>query len=724
MKKNNFTFKDVSYFGSGRLQVKKGIVKKIPKEEHEDYDIVSILDAKYIYNDIENDEAPTWWENILQQIDDISHSDGYAVIMKLPDDAYLIAGRYSESFYNWVKNKLPSDGVIYDRFARGVIIDNPEWQENTNQALSRHTIRTTKHAATYISPITERSKELEEYAKKAQKEGFEIPDKTLFPSSRTLMKHQEPVVISLAKRGQGILADDVGSGKSSMFINGFFSLAQYKIKHEGVNKNDVWPLVIVTKKSLVLPTKREVEVWLHGAHVHAVTGPKTYDIPDDAQVIVVPLTSLNKCYESIIDKNPQGVIYDESHMVKNLNAKRTKIALDLANHIRKNVDKPYIVCASATPMPNRPAELYSQLAITGMDKPIIEEAEKNQKFPARTKFSVKQPFSIKVNDNLKFDMRYCEGHPGFFGWDNNGSSHEEELSQLLYENGLIRRRKFEFITPLPLLHQKTVYCTLSEEDHAKYIRAEEKFKDHLVTMLREKSRKEQWTKQQLKEEIFEKLSKADSAEAIMKMTELRQLVGEMKIPSIVEWIHRFFAKDPSIVGKNPEKHKKLIVFAHHKEVQKQLIEHPDLQQYGVTYITAGTKDVNKAVDEFQDWNSGKNIIILYSGADAGLTLTSSYQTLITEIPWSPSTALQMAGRSWARISELYPPHEATLNFAVADVNIDMWLMDMLRSKSDIFKKVIDGESSIEAINVAESEEEDTEEINNTNDLFIKIMESQ
>ena len=84
----------------------------------------------------------------------------------------------------------------------------------------------------------------------------------------------------------------------------------------------------------------------------------------------------------------------------------------------------------------------------------------------------------------------------------------------------------------------------------------------------------------------------------------------------------------------------------------------------------------------------------------------------------------MAGRSWARISELYPPHEATLNFAVADVNIDMWLMDMLRSKSDIFKKVIDGESSIEAINVAESEEEDTEEINNTNDLFIKIMESQ
>lgn len=84
-------------------------------------------------------------------------------------------------------------------------------------------------------------------------------------------------------------------------------------------------------------------------------------------------------------------------------------------------------------------------------------------------------------------------------------------------------------------------------------------------------------------------------------------------------------------------------------------------------------------------------------------MTAAHAVLVVEMPWSPSWLLQMAGRCWARFSELYPPHEATIFYATADVGIDKYLVDMVRKKGWLSKTIIDPEVAIDAINEGEAE---------------------
>lgn len=703
------SFHNTSYMGAGLLETTEDLRSDIDVDNIDGKQVIGVLDTPKVYPHEKSQLIPQWWSDIVEQAEEVNaKKDASTIIMRLPDNTYLVAGKYSESFYQWLYS-LDSDGIFFDRFIGGIVIDNPEWTEDTNKRLSSNHVLVTQYAASYISPLTKRSQDLADFADQADDEGFKEPSNKLFPTSRKLLGHQLPVVKSLAKRGGGILADDVGSGKSSMFISAYFSLVQYLVEVEGYDFLDCFPIVVVTKKSLIDNTVDEFHKWYHGMSVHAIRGKATAKVPDGTQAIVISLDSLKNYLDVVLDQQPRGVIFDESHMVKSVGAKRTQAALELANYIKENNEFPFVTAVSATPMPNRPAELWSQLVITGMDEPIVEHMNKRQKFPARTKINYQKDWTVPVNDNLKFDMRYCQGKPGRFGWDNKGSSNETELADLLYDNGLIRRKKFEFITPLPPLHQDFIHCKISEEDMRAYKIAEEQFKDHLVTMLRKKSRKEKWSKRELNEAINEKLSKAETSEAIMKMTSLRQMVGEIKIPAIVEWIKMFFSQDPRIVGKKGKDRKKLIVFAHHKSVQKMLIEHPDLQEYGLLSITAGTKNVGEIVEEFQDWNSGKNLIICYSGASDGLTLTAAHDVLITELPFSSYNITQMAGRCWSRISENYPPHEAFIHYAVSGLSIDNYLSDMIKSKAWLSHTIIDGEEAIESMNSAESGEIDEDE---------------
>ena len=118
------------------------------------------------------------------------------------------------------------------------------------------------------------------------------------------------------------------------------------------------------------------------------------------------------------------------------------------------------------------------------------------------------------------------------------------------------------------------------------------------------------------------------------------------------------------------------------------------------------------VREFQDPNSGKNLIICYSEAREGLTLTAAHDVLIVEMPFMSSWILQMAGRCWARVSELYPPHEAHIHYAMADLGIDKYLEEMVRQKGLLHRTIVDGEKATEVVNQAESGEEE-EKVNHS-----------
>lgn len=720
-----FSYRDVEYIGGGILRAPHDVatsVRSRPCADNPDLVEIPITEAHRLYPVDDPGKESQWWVDAVEQAQFVEKNAPLPIMMRLPEDnTYLLVGKHVESFVQWLRD-IPGDGVVFDRFLRGQLVLSPEWSMETNQAMSVAEIIVTPYASRWISPVTPQSVILAEDAEKATKEGFTEPSKELFPSGRTLMDHQLPVSQVLAWRGYGILADDVGSGKSSMFLNGFFVLAQH-LYNTGYyeEQEEMWPLVIVTKKTLVEPTMRESQLWFRDAEVQVLKGNKKQEVKEGTHIIICPSTSLKAQLPTILEAEPKGVVFDEAHMFKNPLAARSQAALALSDYVAENNEFPYRVCATATPMQNRPKELYMLLKLTGMDDPIIEEIEHREEFPRFVR--VRNPKSDNFwnkpfDDQMKFEKYFCDGKSGFFGWEADGSCHEDELHDILLDTGMIRRRKSEFMTPLPPLKQKFIYCTISEENQRVYDRAQEEFRDHIVLKLREEAKREGWSKNRLRMEIQDKLMKANSAEAIMKMSELRQLVALMKIESTVDWINRYLSGDPLVVGTNPH-HEKLIVFSHHKESQKQLREHPDLQKHGVLYIGAGTKNINEIIDQFQDPDSGKNLLILYSHATDGLTLTASHAVFVLEIPFVPSTLIQMAGRCWARYSEQYAPHEATLYLSTSSTGIDKYLENMVREKSILSKTIIDGEKAISTLNDIDSDE--VEQYDSSGDIIRALL---
>lgn len=53
-----------------------------------------------------------------------------------------------------------------------------------------------------------------------------------------------------------------------------------------------------------------------------------------------------------------------------------------------------------------------------------------------------------------FDIRYCNGHQGQWGWDNNGASNEEELNRRL-SHYMVRRLKSDVMSDLPAVTRTT-----------------------------------------------------------------------------------------------------------------------------------------------------------------------------------------------------------------------------------------------------------------------------
>lgn len=106
--------------------------------------------------------------------------------------------------------------------------------------------------------------------------------------------------------------------------------------------------------------------------------------------------------------NPQVLIADECHLVKNNKTKRTKAIKKLAKTI------PHIICLSGTPIVNRPIELYN--AITLVDSTVVPSY-------------------------WHYAQRYCGARHNGFGWDFTGASNTEELHEILTSTIMIRRTK-------------------------------------------------------------------------------------------------------------------------------------------------------------------------------------------------------------------------------------------------------------------------------------------
>jgi hypothetical protein len=278
---------------------------------------------------------------------------------------------------------------------------------------------------------------------------------------------------------------------------------------------------------------------------------------------------------------------------------------------------------------------------------------------------------------------------------------------------MVRRRKADVMDPLPELSENLVPITCDDESMVEeYERIKHEFQDFVVEKAREEAENEGYDSATAVRAALAKLLKG---EQIMQMTALRQHVALMKVQGTVDWIHRFMAGDEEITG-GDETRKKLIVYAYHRDPQLVLSQHPDLQKYGVVTIMSAKDQKADSVQEakrlFQE-DPNTRLIICSMAAREGHTLTAAKDVYLHEIPFVPSWIVQMAGRCWARFSELFEPHEANIHYAVVMGTIDGDLVRMVRLKKKQFDAVIDGEGQ---------DDEDLEDLNDKSvDMLAQLL---
>ncbi|KAH9684204.1 chromatin remodeling factor18 [Citrus sinensis] len=156
---------------------------------------------------------------------------------------------------------------------------------------------------------------------------------------------------------------------------------------------DVWPVLILTPSSLRLHWAAMIQQWLN--------------IPPSEIVIVIA---------------------DESHFLKNAQAKRTAATLPIIKKAQ------YALLLSGTPALSRPIELFKQL------EALYPDVYKN------------------VHE---YGNRYCKG--GVFGIYQGASNHEE-LHNLMKATMMIRRLKKDVLAQLPVKRRQQVFLDVAEKD--------------------------------------------------------------------------------------------------------------------------------------------------------------------------------------------------------------------------------------------------------------------
>ena len=289
--------------------------------------------------------------------------------------------------------------------------------------------------------------------------------------------HQKDGIKFLIKNKKCILADDMGLGKTYKSI-----VAALESGSERV--------LIICPSSLKINWMREVENFCDDVSIIQGThwNPSRFTIMNyDILKNFHTIEERNREYEDwelrreIADFNPDLLILDEAHYIKNHKSKRGAILKDLSKNF--NCDRVWLL--TGTPIANRPMDYYNLLSI--IDSPV-------------------------ANNWVHYAKTYCEGmrfkKGGKYVWVTKGASNLGELSTKTKRT--ILRRKKEDVLDLPEKLITPVYLELQNEVGYKSV-----WEDYM-------------TKRKLEGK------KGNPAKDIVEMTLLRSFIAMETVPYTVE----------------------------------------------------------------------------------------------------------------------------------------------------------------------------------------------
>lgn len=486
-----------------------------------------------------------------------------------------------------------------------------------------------------------------------------------------LRNFQHVAVEYITEAKKVIVGDTMGLGKTVE------SLA-------ALEHNNLYPAVVIAPANLKLNWKKEVAKWIPHRTVEVLNGKNGNH---DADITIVNYDILAEGWDVRNPKNKKevatakkqgkfiptdhtvqiaargmkAVIMDEGHYVKEKDAQRSRAVYYLnkgvasgraAASIATGATVEYRIWMSGTPILNRPKELIFPLM-------VLDRFEEMGGFN-------------------HFTYRYCDRKDTRFGMDINGSSNEVELNNLMRQSFYIRRTKEDVLDELPPKDFSNQYVGIdnrpeyhkAEQDLIEYVGERARSNPDFLAQIEALSDDEQELAQQAEE--LRARGRAEAAEVLVRMGNLRRLTAEGKLQSSIDWIEEFLKSGES-----------LIVFANHRRVVQAISE-----RFNAPKIMGGmnVNVVERGKEAFQAGEEQMIVLNIKAGG-VGHTLTAASNVVFVEYPYTPGEMDQAIDRAYARMNDL---HGVMVWQLVAEDTMDEVIMDMLAEKRQVVNAVTEG----------------------------------
>jgi len=334
-------------------------------------------------------------------------------------------------------------------------------------------------------------------------------------------------------------------------------------------------------------------------------------------------------YDTIKAMQPEVLILDEAHYLKTRSSKRTKALYGQfcrGDGLVASARRVWLL--TGTPAPNDVSEIFSHLKALWPD--VLPEPRTFEAFiKAYTVFD-STPFGIKIlgNKNIK-DLR-------------------AKLSGIM-----LRRRAEDVLKDLPAIAWSDVAI------EAERVKIDESQPEVL--------------------ELIEAIKNEQPLPESTAMASIRRLTGMAKATAVGKMLAE------ELAGRAYDK---VIVFAHHKDVVKELTA--QLGAFMPVVITGETspKHRQEAIDNFQTVPAHRVFIGNIQAASTAITLTAASQVVFAEASWTPADNAQAAKRAH-RIGQTRPVFVRMFGLAGS---IDEAVTRVLARKSRLVSQLLEQES--------------------------------
>ncbi|MBC8459422.1 MAG: hypothetical protein H8D67_15635, partial [Deltaproteobacteria bacterium] len=271
----------------------------------------------------------------------------------------------------------------------------------------------------------------------------------------------------------------------------------------------------------------------------------------------------------------------------------------------------------------------------------------------------------------------CDAHHNGWGWDFSGASNLDELHSKLKETCFIRRRKEDVLLELPTKRRAVVPIPIDNNDEYQY--AERNLvewvgqaaieKEEFLAEIADLNEEEQKPAKRVR--ASEARWKARNAEQLVRIEALKQLAVKGKMASLKKWVKDFL-----------ETGEKLVVFAHHRAVVKELAK-----EFKAPTIMGGDnlKTRQEVIDEFQT-GSCQLIVCSTKAVGVGITLTAASNVAFVELGWTPAEMLQAEDR----LHRIGQPNAVNVHLLLAAGTVEEEIARLLDKKRSVIDATTDG----------------------------------